>query len=87
MDHTQIFLVALLASFSVIIFPYLFVSHTDGDIIYMIMEEHEIYNSILENIPVGFSIVDREGKFIEFNAAAEKISGYAKSEVIGMSSF
>jgi len=49
------------------------------------MEKHEIYDSIILNIPVGFSIVDREGKIIEFNAAAEKITGYAKSEVIGRS--
>jgi two-component system phosphate regulon sensor histidine kinase PhoR len=47
------------------------------------MKKREIYDSIIENIPVGFSMVDREGNIIEFNRAAETITGYAKGEVIG----
>lgn len=47
------------------------------------MEKNQIYSSIIENLPVGFSMVDREGKIIEFNEAAEKMTGYKKNEVIG----
>lgn len=47
------------------------------------MEKHQIYDNIIENLPVGLSMVDREGNITEFNKAAEQITGYAKSEVIG----
>jgi len=49
------------------------------------MDKNEIYDSIIENLPVGFSMVDRTGKIIEFNRAAEQITGYGKSEVVGRS--
>jgi PAS domain S-box-containing protein len=47
------------------------------------MEKHQIYDNIIENLPVGFTMVDRAGNITEFNRAAEQITGYAKSEVIG----
>ena len=41
----------------------------------------------MDNLPVGFSIVDREGVVVDFNSAAEMITGFTKSEVIGQSHF
>lgn len=49
------------------------------------MEKHEVYDSIIENLPVGFTMVDRDGNITEFNRTAEQITGYVKSEVIGRS--
>lgn len=47
------------------------------------MEKHLIYDNIIENLPVGFTMVDSEGNITEFNRTAEQITGYTKSEVIG----
>jgi two-component system phosphate regulon sensor histidine kinase PhoR len=49
------------------------------------MKIEEIYSIVLNNIPVGFSMVDKEGIIVDFNHAAEKITGYAKEEVMGKS--
>lgn len=49
------------------------------------MEQIKIHEIITHNLPVGFSIVDKEGIVIEFNRAAEKITGYEKNDVIGKS--
>lgn len=49
------------------------------------MERHRLYDIIKESIPVGFSIVDKDGIIIDFNAAAEIMTGYSRQEVIGKS--
>jgi len=49
------------------------------------MEKHEMYDSIIENLPIGFSMVDRDGNITEFNRAAEQITGFTRNEVIGKS--
>jgi len=49
------------------------------------MRTEEIYNIVINNIPVGFSMVDKEGVIVDFNHAAEKITGYSKEEVMGKS--
>lgn len=51
----------------------------------MKVDKRQLYESIKESLPVGFSMVDREGKIVEFNPAAEKITGYLKKEVIDRS--
>ena len=51
------------------------------------MEKEQINDFIITNLPVGFSIVDKDGITIDFNTAAEKITGYEKYEVIGKSHF
>lgn len=50
-------------------------------------ERQKIYELIIYNLPVGFSMVDREGLIVDFNEAAEKITGYSKNDVIGKSHF
>lgn len=47
------------------------------------MKKQKIYEFVLQNLPVGFSLVDKEGVVTEFNQAAEEITGYARDEVIG----
>jgi PAS domain S-box-containing protein len=42
---------------------------------------------IVNNLPIGFSLVDRDGIILEFNPAAERLTDYSKEEVIGKSHF
>jgi PAS domain S-box-containing protein len=49
------------------------------------MEKQLVYDTLIENLPVGFSIVDTDGVIVDFNHAAEKITGYPKEEVMGKS--
>ena len=51
------------------------------------IRKEQIYELMLRNLPVGFSIVDREGLIFDFNYVAERITGFTKSEVIGQSHF
>ena len=47
------------------------------------MEKQQIYETIIKNLPIGFTIVDDKGTTLDFNESAEKITGYTKEEVIG----
>ena len=47
------------------------------------ISEQQLIEVIRESLPVGFSRVDDKGIILEFNATAEKITGYSRSEVIG----
>jgi two-component system, OmpR family, phosphate regulon sensor histidine kinase PhoR len=47
----------------------------------------QTYSMIIDNLPIGFSLVDRDGFILDFNPAAEKLSGYSKEEVVGWSHF
>ncbi|MFZ5997003.1 MAG: PAS domain-containing sensor histidine kinase [Nitrospirota bacterium] len=49
------------------------------------MKKQQIYDVIIATLPVGFSMVDKKGIIVDFNPAAEKITGYLKKEVIGRS--
>jgi len=46
---------------------------------------HQIYEAIVNSLPIGFSLVDEDGLIREFNPAAEKITGYSREEVVGTS--
>ena len=41
--------------------------------------------ALVETLPVGFSLVNKNGIIMEFNPAAEQITGYSKREVLGNS--
>ncbi len=43
----------------------------------------EMYRSILDSVPQGLYVVDRERRIVLWNVAAEKITGYVRHEVIG----
>ena len=47
------------------------------------MEKQRIYDIVIQNLPVGFSVVDKDGIIVDFNTAAEAITGYRRDEVIG----
>ncbi len=49
------------------------------------LEQEHIFEIIKKNLPVGFSVVDKECVIIDFNQAAERITGYTRDDVIGMS--
>ena len=45
--------------------------------------EHELFQSFCNAMPLGVCLVDREGKIVYWNAAAEGITGYHSHEVLG----
>lgn len=47
------------------------------------LKKEQIYDIIMNNLPVGFSRVDKDGIIVEFNPAAEKIMGYCREDLIG----
>jgi two-component system phosphate regulon sensor histidine kinase PhoR len=51
------------------------------------MENQKIYNAVMQNLPIGFSIVDNNGIIVDFNPAATEITGYSRDEVIGKPHF
>jgi two-component system, OmpR family, phosphate regulon sensor histidine kinase PhoR len=44
-----------------------------------------VYATIVRTLPIGFSLVNEEGAIVEFNPAAEEITGYTNAEVVGHS--
>jgi two-component system phosphate regulon sensor histidine kinase PhoR len=51
----------------------------------MQIEACPIYEIIKNSLPLGFTLVDKEGLIIDFNPQAEVITGYLKTEVLGKS--
>lgn len=51
------------------------------------LKKNNIYERIKHDLPLGFSIVDRSGFIIDFNRAAEIMTGYKKEEVLGKSHY
>ena len=49
------------------------------------MDLQKIYTMILNKLPLGFSVVDQDGVIVDFNSAAEQITGYSRDEVLGRS--
>lgn len=49
------------------------------------MDKKQLYELVFDALPIGFSRVDREGVIVEFNRAAERITGYTRAEAIGSS--
>ncbi|NMC74944.1 MAG: PAS domain S-box protein, partial [Geobacteraceae bacterium] len=47
----------------------------------------DIYSLVIQNLPMGFSLVDGNGIILEFNRMAEDLTGYSRDEVIGKSHF
>ncbi len=51
------------------------------------MKREQIYEIVRHNLPVGFSMVDKDGIIVDFNPAAEEITGYSRDEVTGKPHF
>ena len=47
------------------------------------MQKQQIYDIVINSLPVGFSMVDKDGIVLDFNPAAEAITGYSKEEALG----
>ncbi len=45
--------------------------------------KEELCQLLFENLPVGLMAVDKDCRIIEFNPAAEQITGYSRNEVLG----
>ncbi len=45
----------------------------------------QLYEAVLTGLPIGFSRVDQDGLILEFNPAAERLTGYSREEVLGKS--
>jgi two-component system phosphate regulon sensor histidine kinase PhoR len=50
---------------------------------HILQDNLNIYDMVINNLPIGFSVVDLKGSIVDFNKAAEKITGYDRNEVIG----
>jgi len=51
------------------------------------MPKQQLYDAVIQNLPVGFSLMDKAGIIMDFNSAAEAITGYPRDEVIGKPHF
>jgi two-component system phosphate regulon sensor histidine kinase PhoR len=51
------------------------------------MENQQLYDIVKQNLPVGFSMVDKDGIILDYNPAAEEITGYSREEVLGKPHF
>jgi two-component system phosphate regulon sensor histidine kinase PhoR len=47
----------------------------------------DVYSLVIQNLPMGFSLVDRTGVILEFNRMAQDLTGYSRDDVIGKSHF
>ncbi len=47
----------------------------------------QLYAVLVNNLPIGFSLMDSIGNIIDFNPAAELLTGYSREEVVGRSHF
>jgi len=52
-----------------------------------LLSSPHVYKMIVNNLPMGFTLVNKDGIILEFNPTAEMLTGYAKKEVIGKSHF
>jgi PAS domain S-box-containing protein len=47
-------------------------------------EQHKKYDAVIQTISEGFCQIDREGRLLEANPAYARLSGYSKTDLIGM---
>ncbi len=50
-----------------------------------VMSQPDVYRAVLESLPYGVYLVNRERKVLLWNDGAERITGYLRHEVIGRS--
>jgi PAS domain S-box-containing protein len=49
----------------------------------LFIDKCKLFNLLIRNMPIGLFALDKNREIIEFNSAAEKITGYKKEEVLG----
>jgi diguanylate cyclase (GGDEF)-like protein/PAS domain S-box-containing protein len=50
-----------------------------------VFDDPDVYRTLLDSIPTGVYLVDRESKVVLFNSAAERITGYLRQDILGRS--
>jgi len=50
------------------------------------LDDPDLYRAVLDSVTPGVCVVDRSGKILFWNAAAERITGYLRQDVVGHSS-
>ncbi len=48
-----------------------------------LITQSDVQEMIKKNIPLGYMLADNKGQVFEFNQAAERITGYSKTDVVG----
>ena len=48
-----------------------------------LIDDPEIYRTVLDNVAAGVCMVDRDGKILLWNAGAERITGFFRQDVVG----
>lgn len=51
----------------------------------MRIRKDQMYDTIRRNLPVGYLVVDDQGIIVDFNPAAERITGFTRNDVLGES--
>ena len=51
----------------------------------MAIDDPEVLHAVLDSLPTGVYLVDRQGKILLWNSAAERITGYLRQDLIGRS--
>jgi len=49
------------------------------------MRYQQVCETIVKNLPIGFTVIDGDGVIVNFNDSAEEITGYKKEDIIGKS--
>lgn len=49
------------------------------------IDDPEVLHTVLDSLPMGVYLVDRHGKILLWNSAAERVTGYLRQNVIGQS--
>jgi diguanylate cyclase (GGDEF)-like protein/PAS domain S-box-containing protein len=47
------------------------------------LDDAEMFRGVLEDLPTGVYLVDRDGKILFWNSGAERITGHLRQEVVG----
>lgn len=45
----------------------------------------QLCETVVKNLPIGFTVIDEDGAIVNFNDSAEEITGYKKEDIIGKS--
>jgi two-component system phosphate regulon sensor histidine kinase PhoR len=49
------------------------------------MRYQQVCETIVKNLPIGFTVIDEDGVIVNFNDSAEEITGYRKEDIIDKS--
>jgi len=49
----------------------------------LVPDDPEVLNAVLDSLPMGVYLVDRQGKILLWNSAAERITGYLRQNLMG----